>query len=151
MSKLIEMLERHEGLRLKPYKCTANKHTVFIGRNYEDNPFTTDELTLILSKGCTKEVAYEICSNDVRRIKKELVKRLDFFSTLDEVRQAALIDMAFQMGVGGLLGFKKMIEASRQKDWLMACLHAKDSMWGRTFINRSTEILKMLETGQWQF
>jgi GH24 family phage-related lysozyme (muramidase) len=34
-SLLIEQLIEFEGLKLKPYKCTANKLTIGIGRNLE--------------------------------------------------------------------------------------------------------------------
>ena len=36
MKRLIAMLQRHEGLRLKPYKCTAGKVSIGYGRNLED-------------------------------------------------------------------------------------------------------------------
>ena len=151
MDKLIEMLIRHEGLKLKPYKCTAGKWTIFVGRNYQDNPFSTDELTLILNKGCTEEVAKLILRNDIGRIRVELNKRLKFFTNLDEVRKSALIDMAFQMGVGGLLKFKNTLKAIENADWESAVSNAQNSNWGMTFKTRSSEIIKMLETGEWQF
>ena len=32
----LERLVQHEGLRLKPYRCTAGKLTIGVGRNLED-------------------------------------------------------------------------------------------------------------------
>lgn len=40
----IDRLIFHEGLKLKPYKCTAGKWTIGVGRCYETNPFTAEEL-----------------------------------------------------------------------------------------------------------
>ena len=35
LERMKEQLLRHEGLRLKPYRCTAGKLTIGIGRNLE--------------------------------------------------------------------------------------------------------------------
>ena len=35
MYRIKEQLVRHEGLRLKPYRCTAGKLTIGIGRNLD--------------------------------------------------------------------------------------------------------------------
>jgi predicted Fe-S protein YdhL (DUF1289 family) len=37
MNKLISMLKRHEGRRLKPYLCTADKLTIGYGRNLDES------------------------------------------------------------------------------------------------------------------
>ena len=41
--KLLDMITLHEGLELKPYKCTSDKLTIGIGRNIEDIGLTEDE------------------------------------------------------------------------------------------------------------
>ncbi len=36
MDRIKAQLVRHEGLRLKPHRCTAGKLTIGIGRNLDD-------------------------------------------------------------------------------------------------------------------
>ena len=67
MISAIEIEKRlyiHEGFRSKPYRCTANKLTIGIGRNIEDRPFTEEELQLVgkdyMTKGITKAQAFAI-------------------------------------------------------------------------------------------
>ena len=48
MSNLIEQLKRHEGKRLFPYHCTANKLTIAYGRNLDDVGVTEEEAELML-------------------------------------------------------------------------------------------------------
>lgn len=43
-----QMLIRHEGLKLKPYQCTAGKLTIGVGRNIEDMGITEDEAIYML-------------------------------------------------------------------------------------------------------
>ncbi|MCP4280350.1 MAG: lysozyme, partial [Alteromonas sp.] len=37
MEQVAQLIAQHEGLRLKPYKCTAGKITIGYGRNLDDN------------------------------------------------------------------------------------------------------------------
>ena len=94
--KLKESIKRFEGLKLKPYKCPANKLSIGYGRNLEDNGITTHEANLMLE-------------NDLLNVKLELEDKLSVFNKLDDVRQNVLIEMAYNMGVPKLLGFKKTI------------------------------------------
>ena len=99
-TKLAEMLKRHEGLRLLPYKDTVGKLTIGYGRNIED-------------VGISKQEAEFMLQGDMYRGEEALKNALPFFESLDEVRQDVLIDMAF-MGIKKLLGFVKMLDYIRQ-------------------------------------
>lgn len=46
--KLTDQLIKHEGLRLKPYRCPAGKLTIGIGRNLEDKGITEKEAVMLL-------------------------------------------------------------------------------------------------------
>ena len=78
MSKLIEQLKRHEGVRTHAYKCSADYITVGVGRNIDEDGglgLSDDEIDYLLA-------------NDIKRCKQELVA-LSWFVDLDEVRQDA--------------------------------------------------------------
>ena len=51
LERMKEQLLRHEGLRLKPYRCTAGKLTIGIGRNLDDC-------------GISQKEAYALLDND---------------------------------------------------------------------------------------
>ena len=53
LERIKEQLVRHEGLRLKPYRCTAGKLTIGIGRNLDDC-------------GISKTEAYVLLENDIQ-------------------------------------------------------------------------------------
>ncbi len=48
MTKLIEQLKRHEGVKLKPYFCTQGKCTIGVGRNLEDVGISEEEAEMLL-------------------------------------------------------------------------------------------------------
>ena len=56
---LIESLKQHEGIALKPYKCTAGKITLGCGRNLDDNGISHEEAMFMLQNDiekCIKEL-----------------------------------------------------------------------------------------------
>jgi lysozyme len=97
MNYLIDMIKQHEGLRLKPYHCTADKLTIGYGRNLEDRGITNDEAEYMLR-------------NDIQLCYQEL-DCFSWFKDLDEPRQYALVDLCFNMGLPVLLKFRKALAA----------------------------------------
>ena len=130
------LIKHHEGLRLKPYKCTANKLTIGYGRNIEDNGISTDESEYLLR-------------NDIDECRHTLRRNLLFWTELCEVRQAVLLDMCFNLGWPRLSGFRKMINALAVKDFTLAAAEMMDSRWANQVPNRAATLIKMMASGQW--
>lgn len=68
---------------------------------------------------------------------------------LGTVRQAAVIDMAYELGYGGLLAFDKMLAALRLSQWITAGRECRASQYHREVPARSERVASMLETGAW--
>jgi len=79
-----------------------------------------------------------------------VVAALPWFVDLDEVRQAVVISMAFQMGVRGLLGFKNTLAAIRDQRWNDAAGGIRASEWYRQTQARAERAARAIETGAWQ-
>lgn len=131
---IIEQLELHEGLKLKPYKDTVGKLTIGIGRNLDD-------------VGLSKAEAYYLAQNDIRRRINRLEK-FEWYRNLDEVRKKVVIDMAFNLGMGGLFSFKNMIKAIKLNDFPTAAAEMLNSKWANQVGIRAKRLSKMMETGQ---
>lgn len=100
--------------------------------------------------GISQEEAEYLLANDVRRVKSELSKSLPWFDELDEVRQGALTNAAFQLGTAGLLAFRKSLELIRQGKFTAAHNELLDSVWARQTPARAQRIAKQIQTGIWQ-
>ena len=146
-----QRLEFHEGFRDKPYYCSEGKLTIGIGHNTEARPFTEEEKKAIgdWKKGITKNMAYMILRNDMEICLKDL-RKLGFWYYLDNERRYALLDMCFQLGINGLLKFKKMLEAIRVKDYSEASRQCLDSNYHRQTPKRCERIAKLIRTGVWE-
>jgi lysozyme len=134
LHQLSNDLIRDEGLRLKPYKCTAGKLTIGVGRNIEDNGISEEEARMMLS-------------NDIHNSIAELQIALPFFNLLSENRQRALINMHFNIGLSRLLGFKNMLKCMREGNFEQASNEALDSRWAKQVGQRANRIAELIKKG----
>ena len=132
---MIRQLRLHEGERLKPYRCTAGKLTIGVGRNLEDRGITVAESAYLLG-------------NDIDSHWRELVRALPWVERLDEVRQRVLLDMAFNLGIGGLLGFKNTLATIKAGDYQKAAAMMLDSKWARQVGRRADRLSGMMASGK---
>ncbi|EHD5904864.1 glycoside hydrolase family protein [Shigella sonnei] len=78
---------------------------------------------------------------DIDRTEKD-VKTLGL--DLPQDWQDFLVIMTFQLGLGGVKKFRKMLAALDRKDWKEAIRQAKDSLWYRQTPNRLDDMVKQL-------
>ncbi len=131
---LRSQLERHEGLRLKPYLDTVGKLTVGYGRNLEDVGISRDEADFMLD-------------NDIDQVERQL-ETVDEYRDLDPVRQTVIANMAFNLGFAGLMGFKNMWSAIDRRDWDRAAKEMLNSKWARQVGVRAVELSEIMRTGE---
>jgi lysozyme len=72
-----------------------------------------------------------------------------WFDAVDEVRQAVIIGMAFQMG-NRLLQFVNTLAAMRDGRWNDAAGGILNSAWAHQTPARAARMARQLETDQWQ-
>lgn len=145
MTNLEKILIKQEALRLQTYRCTAGKLTIGVGHNLDDNPLPGfyDAMPPI-----TNEVAMKILADDIASCRQECVKAFAFFNNLDSVRQDALINLCFNMGMDTLLEFKNTLKAIADHRWEDAEHGLVSSLWAKQVgKTRSGEIRHMILTG----
>ena len=131
-NKICDQLLAHEGIRLKPYKCPAGKLTIGVGRNLTD-------------KGITESEAKYLLYNDIRECVRDLQKLFKEFDKFPEKIQRVLVDMRFQLGSKGFLGFILMIRAVENMDWPEMIRQMKDSAWYGQTTNRANNLIRLVE------
>lgn len=99
-------------------------------------------------KGLTFEEQKYLCRNDIAEVDAALDKATPLYSQVDEVRRRVLCNMAFNMGVGGLMDFQKMWGAIAEKDWNRAASEMTDSAWAKQVGARATRLVTQMVTGQ---
>jgi lysozyme len=135
--KLTALLTLHEGNERFPYECTAGKLTIGVGFNLEDVGLYPEEIDFILKRR-------------LGLLYTQLRSELSFFRHLSAVRQMVLIDMAYNLGVSGLLGFGNTMAALHLRDYKLAAKEMLDSKWARIDVGyRAVRLANMMRTDEW--
>jgi lysozyme len=132
MSKISDMLEKHEGFRQFVYKDSLGIETIGIGRNLK-------------SRGVTRAEALYLLENDIADFTKQLRDRLYWFDSIHEDAQLVLIDMAFNMGLGGLMTFTQTLELIKNENYKKASETMLQSKWAQQVGTRAIELSNILK------
>jgi len=135
LQKVKDQLLRHEGLKLKPYRCPAGKLTIGVGRNLED-------------RGITQKEAFVLFENDILRCEKELLAEIpEVYPGLNETRKSVLLNMCFNLGITGLLGFKNTLAFMGAGDFERAANGMLASKWAKQVGRRAIELSELMRKG----
>lgn len=132
---LRDQLLRHEGLRLKMYNDSLGISTIGCGHNLRDKPIS-------------KKAAMQILDDDIQDATDDLVSALPWVSNLDWPRKAVLINMAFNLGISGLLGFTNTLHAISIGKWKDAHDEMLKSKWATQVGPRAIELARIILTGE---
>lgn len=133
------MLLRHEGLRLHPYQDHLGYWTIGVGRLIDARK----------GGGISQDEAMMLLENDIDKYESALIGSFPIVKMLDSVRYHVLLNMAFQMGIGGLAGFRRMWQAIANRDYQRAAEEMLDSRWHQQTPARAEELSEMMATGEY--
>lgn len=160
--ELLDQLTVDEGCELFPYRCPTGYWSIGVGRNLESRGLTFGEQQAFFGKsmsneqaiealhhrGITKDEAQQMLERDMFSTFDALIKRIPYLPH-DDVRYSVLVNMAFQMGVNGLMKFKKTIKYFNAKDYKACSVEMLDSSWAKQTPNRANRLSQQMITGKW--
>jgi lysozyme len=137
---LKSQLLREEGAESCAYQDSLGYWTIGVGRLIDPRK----------GGGLSNEEIDFLLENDIKTKTREVLLALPWMPRLSEPRQAVLIGMAFQMGMKGLLQFKRMLSAVEDGQYFEAAMEMLDSTWAKQTPARAARLAKQMETGEWQ-
>jgi lysozyme len=135
---LLAALQKDEGLRLNAYLDTVGVWTIGYGQTGPD-----------IKKGVvwTPEQASAALSKSAKSHGEDLERRAPWIANLDPVRRRVLWNMAFNLGVAGLLGFVNTLKMVRAGDYAGASRGMLASKWARQVKGRAVRLAEEMRTG----
>ena len=124
---LVERIAKNEGFESKPYKCSEGVLTIGHGLTY-----------------ITEEESLHILAGRISQLHLRLLDSQDWYKNLPPEIQGVIIEMCFQMGVYGMLKFKKMITNMKDSNWKGAADEMLDSLWARQTPNRANRLSEIV-------
>ena len=135
LTKLEDQLILHEGVRLDMYEDTVGIWTIGVGRNLEHVGLRTEA-----------EARY-LLRSDILSIRAELERSIPWIADLNDTRQRCMMDMAFNMGVSGLMKFEKTLQHIADGRYEAASQEMLRSRWADQVGKRAMTLSKMMATG----
>ena len=132
IARLREKIKIHEGCRLFPYKDTEGHLTIGYGHNLEE--------------GISQRTAEFMLVEDVNNAIKDFELRIpdEVKNNLTPVGKEVLIEMVFQMGINKVLGFKKTLEAIKNRRPEIVYKEMLDSRWAKQCPDRAKELAEVM-------
>jgi lysozyme len=133
--ELLARVKQFEGYRRHAYRCSLGHLTIGYGTMIEEG-----------GHGVPSYIA-ELLLRDYLQTIETRLKVHEWYGELNAPRQHCILEMAYQMGVEGVLGFEKMIEALKRGDWPAAEAEALDSLWAKQTPARARDVAERLKLG----
>lgn len=115
LAELLDEITDDEGRRLTVYNDSMGIPTIGVGRN--------------LRVGITDAEADYLLSNDVARVIAELDSHLSWWRLLPPPQARVVVNLAFNMGLSGLLGFGTFLGLMRTHDYKGAAADLAGTKW----------------------
>ena len=141
---LSQLLIRHEGVRYSPYTDTTGHLTVGVGHNLDAHPIVPPPTYPL-----DDEQVSTLLAQDIADAEDQLSLNVDFFPTLDTVRQAAMTDLCFNIGINSLLSFHMFLHFMGTQQWNAAAGDLLATLYAREVGRRAADLAAMINTGVW--
>lgn len=133
--KLRGMIMTNEGFRGSPYKDTTGNLTVGYGHNLDARPISANVGGVMLDE-------------DIQWAMSELDSQFPWFDGLDDVRKCVIVDMCYNLGLKGLLGFNNMLECVSKGQYANASYHILDSLYAKQVGTRAVRNAHIMKAGE---
>ncbi len=150
--RLLLQLKRHEGRKRdgagnhRAYRCSAGALTIGYGHNLDVNPVPG----ISAESKLTENEAEALLAADAAVAADAVDRLLPWTEALTPPRRAVLVNMAFNLGINGLLGFAGTLGSVKRGDFKDAARRMLTSKWASQVGYRAKELSKQMETGEWQ-
>lgn len=129
MNKLLSQIREDEGFDGNPYIDTLGIPTIGVGTKL---PLSEDEAMAIAKMRLQEKIDHLLSVKPIVMV-------------VSQERQEVLFNMSFQLGVNGLLKFKKMWKAIEDHDYQEASRQMLDSRWNIQTPRRAEKLAKIMK------
>ena len=138
IQRLKKSVIKHEGIRYQKYKDHLGNWTIGVGHLIKkDEEFGTQPLT--------NEQVDKILNVDLNQAIDDARNFVDENSIKEEAFEI-VVEMAFQLGLTRLLGFKNFQKSLKEVDYKASSLHMLDSRWAKQTPNRANTLASQMES-----
>ena len=131
VDQLVDTLKVEEGFRSKPYRDSRGFLTIGYGTN--------------ISIGITPVEGEILLRERLEITEQRLSKAWGPYQSQPDGIRAALLDMSYQVGIHGFLGFHKMLRDLQKGDYAAAAHEVRSSKWDHETPSRVERVASVFE------
>ena len=139
--ELKEQIKEHEGFVPKTYKDSLGKRTIGFGHLCVEPEQWDDD------KEYTREELERVFDKDFDEALKN-AESLIGERSINFIAKQVIIEMVFQLGIGGVGKFKKMWLALDKEDYGEASFQMMDSLWAKQTPNRAEKLSQKMRSAK---
>ena len=124
---LIDSIKQHEGYRSKVYKDSLGIDTIGYGFAIKDLELDEDICDIILDR-------------KIKELATRVNRTFSWYRYMPQTIRDVVMNMCYQLGVGGFSKFRKTISFLQNKQFHDASEEMLDSLWARQTPNRAKEL-----------
>lgn len=128
---IANLIKQHEGCRLRAYQDTLGVWTIGYGHNLQ-------------AKSISMAAAEQIFADDLKDAEADCMHAFPWYADLTESRQAAMVDLCFNLGLTGLRKFVKFLAAMERGDYETAAIELLDSLWAKQVKSRAFAVADLI-------
>ena len=139
----------HEGFSHKVYKDKSG-YSIGYGYSLTHNPLHLNkkQLSEFRRNGISETSARQLVTKVCAKVKDGLQAKYEWFNTLSNPRAMVLLDMGYNLGLGGLGDFNKTMVHIKMGRTTMASAEMLRSRWAKQVHGRSRELSEIMKTGK---
>jgi lysozyme len=131
---LIDQIRRDEGYTRLPMRDTRGN--LFIGYGFD-----------LETVGLNPTECFLVLTHRLSELKTELVKTLPWVGAIDAVRQDAITNMAYNLGIDDLRKFNTFLALAEAGNWEGAANDLSQTAWAQEVGSRAHRLQVQLRTG----
>ena len=139
--ELKEQIKEPEGFVPRTYKDSLGKRTIGFGHLCVEPEQWDDD------KEYTREELERVFDNDFEEALKN-AESLIGERSINFIAKQVIIEMVFQLGIGGVGKFKKMWSALDSEDYGEASFQMMDSLWAKQTPNRAEKLSQKMRSAK---
>mgnify|MGYP003302037896 FL=1 len=139
--ELKEQIKEHEGFVPRTYKDSLGKRTIGFGHLCVEPEQWDDD------KEYTREELERVFDKDFDEALKN-AESLIGERSINFIAKQVIIEMVFQLGIGGVGKFKKMWSALDNEDYGEASFQMMDSLWAKQTPNRAEKLSQKMRSAK---
>ncbi len=146
---LEDEIRQDEGVRHKPYMDSLGRWAIGVGFDLAAHGYTHQQIMALTSTGWSDETTNVMLASSIHTVLAFITAHLPWAASLRSVRNRVLVNMAFNVGCGGLLRFDTFLGLVQRGQYEQAAEDLLTTLAAKELPQRYGRLAARMATGDY--